>query len=247
VKLTVPHWYGFAAGFQTSNAAVLTGDDWDRLREVDSAFGFGRSREEWVAKARSSSELTERAKAIAILLDGWNTRRLVSPGVGTGLMEFLLKSERPGLVMRCGDWSPESLRLLRERFTECDSIEEIDLRGHGWARDPDEVVLLNRVDMELSDREWRSVFTGLARAQVERVVLVPCGLLTGSMAVAELRGLVVSLGRRRSIARSGYLRTPARMLDLFDGLYERREVLSTGNLPTWGLHLAPGGPQSPTR
>jgi hypothetical protein len=247
VKLTVPHWYGFAAGFQTSNAAVLTGADWDRLREVDSAFGFGRSREEWVARARSNSELAERAKAIAILLDGWSTRRLVSAGVGTGLLEFLLKSQRPGLVMRCGDWSPESLRLLRERFTECDAIEEIDLRGGGWARDPDEVVLLNRVDMELSDREWRSVFMGLARAHVERIVLIPCGLLTGGTALAELRGLVVSLGRRRNIARSGYLRTPARMLDLFDGAYERREVLSTGDLPTWGLHLASGGQKSPTR
>lgn len=237
MKLTLPHWYGFAPGFHTSEAAVLTGEEWDRLREVDSEFGFGGSRQEWIAKARSKPQLLLRAGAVASLLDGWGARHLVSPGVGTGLFEFLLKSERPNLVIRCGDWSPESLRLLRDRFTECDAIEEMDLSRPTWARDPDEVVLLNSVDMELSDPEWRVVFERLAAAHVARIVLIPCGLLTGAAALAELRGMVISIGRRRSIARSGYLRTPARIRELFNGLYVMRDTLPTGDLPTWGLHL----------
>lgn len=237
IRLTLPHWYGFTPGIATSRSAVLTDEEWDRLRERDAAFGFGRSREEWIANAQSNVAVVRRANAVAALLKSWNADRLVSAGVGTGLFEFLLKSVLSELVLRCGDWSPESLRLLRQRFVECESVERMDLRRPKWARDKNEVVLLNRVDMELTDNEWRHCFTELATVGVKRIVWIPCGLLNGRSMVAEIRGVLAGIGMRRQLARSGYLRTPARMSELFSRHYDRREVLTSGDLPTWGLHL----------
>jgi len=240
IRITLPHWYGFAPGIATSHAPVLTDAEWDRLREQDTSFGFGGSREEWVSNARSNPLVGRRAEAVAGLLTTWGAGRLVSAGVGTGMFEFLLKSAVPGLVMRCGDWSPESLRLLQQRFVECDSIERMDLRQPAWAHGNEEVVLLNRVDMELSDVEWRVCFAQLAAAGVQRIVWIPCGLLTARSTIAEIRGVLAGIGKRRKLARSGYLRTPARMGELFSESYERREVLNQGDLPTWGLHLRTG-------
>jgi hypothetical protein len=237
IRLTVPHWYGFAPGVVTSRSAVLTDDEWDRLRESDAAFGFGTSRDEWMAKARSTAGLTERAHALARLLARWNATHVVSVGVGTGLFEFLVKTETPAIVMRCGDWSSQSLALLRERFLECDSIERMDLRDPTWAVRPGEVVLLNRVDMELTDGEWRRLFGQLAATGVRHIVLIPCGLLNAAAALSELSGLLAGIRRRRQIARSGFLRTPSRMRELFGEGYERQETVKSGDLEIWGLHL----------
>lgn len=237
LRLTVPHWYGFAPGIATSRSAVLSDVEWDRLRAQDAAFGFARSREEWIANARSNAAVARRAAAVVRLLQGWRVTKLVSAGVGTGMFEYLVKSAMPGLVMRCGDWSPDSVRLLRERFVECDSVERMDLRTPDWARDPAEAVLLNRVDMELTDAEWRRFFEHLASAGVERLVWIPCGLLTAGSAVTEIRGVLAGISKRRQLAKSGFLRTAPRMRDLFAGRYDVHEVLLEGDLPTWGLHL----------
>jgi hypothetical protein len=56
--------------------------------------------------------------------------------------------------------------------------------------------------------------------------------------LTEILGVLVGLGMRRHLYRSGYLRTPARMIELFSDHYQRREVIVRGDLPTWGLHLS---------
>jgi hypothetical protein len=237
IRLTIPHWYGFVEGVREVRSGPLTESEWVTLRERDSAFGFGPTREAWIAAARSNAQLGERARAVAELLRGWNADRIVAVGAGTGSFEFLLKSFSPQLVIRCGDWGEETLALLKERFVEAASVERMDLRSTDWVRDPDEVVLLNRVDMEMSDEEWRAVFVRLAAKKVRRVLWIPCGLLTAGSLVVEVRGVAAGLVRRRRLFRSGYLRTPDRMVDLFAPAYERRELIRKGDQPTWGLHL----------
>lgn len=237
IRLTLPHWYGFTDGVRVAQAGPLTEEEWVRLRERDTAFGFGSSREEWIAYALSNTAQLERAGALTELLKDWDAQRLVSVGVGTGIFEFLLTTSAPNLRIRCGDLGAESLQLLQQRCTECASIERMDLRQPTWIRDADEIVLLNRVDMEMSDAEWHHLFKELAVRGVRRVVWIPCGLLTGASMLMEIRGVIVGLGMRRHLYRSGYLRTPARMIELFSDHYERREVIMRGDFPTWGLHL----------
>jgi hypothetical protein len=241
IRLTLQHWYGFTAGVRVASDGPLTEEEWVRLRERDTAFGFGTSREDWIAGARANSALVERAAAVAELLRNWSSQRLVSVGVGTGVFEFLLKSSAPGLKIRAGDWGDESLQLLQERFKEADSIERMDLREPTWFRDPDETVLLNRVDMELGDVEWSHVFSDLAERGARRIVWIPAGLLTPGSMLTEIRGVLVGLGMRRHLQPAGYLRTPARMMELFSDHYARREVIKRGDLPAWGLHLRAKG------
>ena len=128
IRLTLPHWYGFTEGVRLEPAGPLTEEEWGRLRERDTAFGFGRSRDEWIAFARSNHTLVERAAGVAGLLARWGATRLVSVGAGTGIFEFLLKSSAPDLRLRCGDWDADSVPMLRERLTDVDSIERMDRR-----------------------------------------------------------------------------------------------------------------------
>ena len=155
------------------------------------------------------------------------------------MLEYHIKSIAPDIFLRCGDFASVSLTRLRSLFTECDSIESMDLRDPTWATDPHDVLLLNRVDTELSDTEWANLFRQLHAQQVDRIVFVPGGLLTASLAVREFWGLVAAVGRHHRLARAGYLRSEARMQQLFRDFYVRSESRPCGGLPMWVLARSP--------
>ncbi len=237
LSLTLPHFYGFEPGSIGDDRSLTSAASWDRLRQSDQdgSFGFGATRDEWVRRARSHAFLAEQADCIVALLRDWNARQLVSVGVGTAMLEYLIKSAAPDVVLRCGDFAPHSIEQLRTLFPECDAIETMDLHDPTWSPDPSGVLLLNRVDTELSDLEWKEVFRRLHRSQLERIIFIPCELLTASLAVHELRGLATAVRRRRRLARAGYIRTESRLLELFAGLYARSYSRVGGTLPVWTL------------
>lgn len=234
--ITVTHWYPFTPELSFPAGALASPDAWDRLRGQDPDFGFGGSRDEWIRRARSFPALERQAARIVALLREWGATRMVSVGVGTAVLEYHIQTQFPELALRCGDFAPASLEVLRRCFTECRSIELMDLRNPRWVQDPErEIVLLNRVDTELTDRQWRDVFADLHRQGVRRVVFIPCGLLTPRALARELQTIVVSALRRRRLTKAGYFRTQGRMRELFDGGYSRTGVYHTGELPIWVL------------
>jgi hypothetical protein len=234
--LTIPHWYPFQKSTSIQGTVLQSPGNWDAVRLADPAsdFGFGRSREEWIARATTSPNLRQRAAVISALLQRLGAQRIVSAGVGVGLLEYLIASSSPGLSWRCGDYASASLDLLRTRFLECPSMEPMDLRDPTWVGDPDEVVLLNRVDTELKDVEWAHTFAELAQRGTRSVIWVPCGLLSRKLLADQVRALVVAIRFRYPLTRAGYLRTDRRMRQLFGAGYERVEV-ALADLPVWHL------------
>lgn len=236
--LTVTHRYPFRRDLGFAGGALASPDSWDRLRSGDPDFGFGGSRDEWIRRARSFPSLERQATQIVALLRRWGVARMVSVGVGTAVLEFDIQTQYPELMLRCGDYAPASLDMLRRCFTECRSIEVMDLRNPRWVSDADEAVLLNRVDTELTDDEWRRVFADLRRQGVRRILWIPCGLLTPRALVRELQTMVLSLLRRRKLTNAGYFRTHGRMRQLFEAGYRRTGVYQAGDLPIWVLEQA---------
>jgi hypothetical protein len=237
--LTVTHRYPFTRDLNFAGGALASPDAWDRLRGSDPDFGFGGSRDEWIRRARSFPSLERQATQIVTLLRQWGVTRMVSVGVGTAVLEFHVQTQYPELMLRCGDYAPSSLDILRRCFTECRSIEVMDLRDPRWISDPEhEVVLLNRVDTELTDDDWRRVFTHLRRQGVARILWIPCGLLTAKALLRELQTVVRAVLGRRPLTKAGYFRTAGRMRQLFRAGYRRSGVYHAGDLPIWVLEQA---------
>jgi len=237
LRLTVPHLYPFERSLKLGPRGLQTAEAWDSLRtaEPSGSFGLGQSRGDWQSRALANSELQARALALVGLIRQWGTQSLVSLGVGTGMLEFLLKRNAPEIKLRCGDFAPATVELLRDRFPECDSIEVMDLAKPVWATTTKEVVLLHRVDTELADDAWKAVFRDLRARSCERIVLVPAGLLTPRTGAREARSIVAAVVRRQALRPSGWLRTPARMRQLFQDSYALSLVFPGGGLPIWAL------------
>jgi hypothetical protein len=104
-----------------------------------------------------------------------------------------------------------------------------------WVDSTEEVVLLHRVDMELRDNEWRRFFRLLSQHGCEHLILVPCGLLTAWSLARELYKAIRATMRGQVLRRAGFLRTAARMRQLFETDYHVARVVEIGDLPIWAL------------
>jgi hypothetical protein len=168
---------------------------WDALRETSGPFGLPSSRVDWERRAASPA-LAARARDIAAVAARLGAASLCSHGVGTATLELNIARSAPGLRLVCTDFAPRTVARLGELFPEAEVVVHDLLRDEPVAAD---LHLMHRIDSELSDAEWRSVFPRLGTP----IVLVPVLLLDWLEAAKAL----LRRARRPRAARAGYLRS----------------------------------------
>jgi len=150
------------------------------------------------------------------------------------MLEYVLKLRAPDVAIRCGEYAPATVQLLQNHFGDRADVRQMDLRESSWA-EPGDLVLLNRVDMELSDKEWRRSFSLLAHGGVTRIIFVPCGLMSPFSLVRQARILTAGVLRRQALTRTGWMRTPRRLISLFSAQYRLSQSIPRDGFEVWGL------------
>jgi hypothetical protein len=238
ISVTIPHWYGFERNVAFEGHDLRSAANWDALRaSSEDGFRMPLSVDEWRRLAEGNEDLAARAKAILDLVARWQSLKLISIGVGTGMLEHQLKLNSADLVVRCGDYASAALAPLRAYLAGEATVEEMDLRQPSWVSDPHEIVLLHRVDMELADLEWMNAFERMAQAGVQHLIIVPCGLLSAMTALRQGKMLVESLILRRRLMRNGWVRSPRRLVHLFSSWYTISDLIGGDQFEAWGLTL----------
>jgi hypothetical protein len=221
IPLTVPHHYDFGPDRSRVGDNLVNARSWDAIRQTDTPFGLPESRAEW-KRAAQGGDLPERAKVIGAVARRLGAQSLCSFGVGTALLEANLADELSEARLICTDFAPDTVRRLGELFPEA------DVRLHDLRTTPPEadLYLLHRVDTELSNREWRGVFSRLCRP----VLVVVTQLLDFHSLAAELRHTL----SRRQLTRAGWSRTEAAFRRLWRSSHID-EPLQVGTLQGWLL------------
>ena len=238
IRVTIPHWYGFSQNIAFQGHDLRSAVNWDALRASrEDGFRMPLSSEEWRRIAEGNPDLSARAKAILELVDRWEAVKLVSLGVGTGMLEHQIKVRSASLILRCGDYASDALAHLRTYLAGEAEVEEMDLRHPSWVSDPNEIILLHRVDMELADWEWMNAFARMAQAGVRHLIIVPCGLLSTLTVLRQLKMLVGGVVFRRRLMRNGWVRSPRRLVQLFSSWYTPSDIINGYRFEVWGLTL----------
>ena len=117
------------------------------------------------------------------------------------------------------------MRRLKKVFTEA-TVREFNILTD---TPPDnEVILLYRVDPQLSDSEWRQAFKHLYAAGVKHIIYIPSNILTLIYLFHEIKHRILYglRGDRSSFA--GYLRTATTYRSYWKGIYDTQEVRLAG-------------------
>jgi hypothetical protein len=211
IPLTVEHHYDFGADRGLVGSQLINPQSWDAIRQTSGPFGLPATRAEWEAVA-GTGDLAERARAIAAVADELNASRICSYGVGGAFVELNLARLRPDIELVCTDFTPRTLERLRDLFPEA------DVRHHDLLADAPleaDLHLFQRIDSELSNRQWRIV---LPRYR-EPILLVATQLL-------DWNGLRHELRSRRSptATAAGYVRTEAGLRSFWRRSHRDRRI-----------------------
>jgi hypothetical protein len=200
---------------------------WDRLRtKTCGIFSIPPTREEFVRTAEARADIADRARAIDAWLERQGARVVASYGVGGAALEWWLHKLRPGRKLILTDYGEVTLQRLAEIFPQ------VDVRFHDLRQDKPltaDVHLFHRIDTELSNREWREVFTRFARVPI----------LVVATEVLDLRRLLLELrlGRRMKrlhATKAGFIRSRA----AFEALWRHThasEPVRMHDLNGWAL------------
>lgn len=217
MRLTLRHTYDFGAEGGAVGDDLVRPEAWDAARDLAGPFALPATRMEWEARA-SSPELAARARGIAALTARLDAESVCSYGAGIGALELNLARLAPGLHLVCTDYAPRTVERLGALFREAEIVR------HDLSRDDPleaDLHLLHRVDTELSDDEWRTVFPRFRTP----ALYVPAMLLTWRTAAKELARRV----RLPQATRAGYVRTEDALRVLWRPSH-RDERLAVGDL-----------------
>ena len=228
--LTIRHYFPLERKLDSKEA-------WDILRQNHPHFSISEDREEWlkaaegvVKKDGQDGGLIKRAGEIEGVIRENNIKSIFSLGVGGAGLEYQIKKIRPELRLVCSEYSPVAIERLQKVFKEADSIILFDMKNGDWASTVDKIeparqlYLMYRIDIELTNSEFRKIFEKMFQAGVENILIILCGRLT-------LRGLMNRLYQRliwkirsTKYAFAGFLRTTSTFPRLWKNLYTSKEL-----------------------
>ena len=246
--LTIKHYFPFeAVTGRLKDGALDSSESWDVLRQAHDHFSISESREEWLKTANAivkkdgqDGGLLTRAKDVERILERLNISSVFSAGVGGAGLEYQLKVARPSLKLICSEYSPVNVEALKKVFVECDEILLFDVKTSDWSIalrgvDPrSQLCLLYRVDIHLTNEEWKAAFQRMHRAGIQNILFIASGCVTARGLFNIWRSRVRSRLRGSSEAFAGHKRSKVTFETFWNGVYSTEE-LACGGLPSFLL------------
>jgi hypothetical protein len=230
MKITIRHHFNFGVDRPVVGADLVKPDAWDALRtRTRGPFTIAQDRAELEQMADENPDIGERVRQIDTWLRERNVDTLASYGVGGAVVELWLHRLSPERKLRLTDYAPKTVERIQELLPEAevarhDLLEDapLDAAMH----------LFHRIDTELMNREWVTVF--------ERFARVP--ILLVATEVADLSRLIAELQMRlrgHGLSRAGWLRTRDAFESLWSGTHTATH-LRFHDLEAWSLEPLPG-------
>jgi hypothetical protein len=204
-------------------ANLLEPSAWDAARSLPGAFELPATRAEWERGARRPG-LEARARDVAGVARELGAERLCSHGVGTASLELNLHRAAPDLHLVCTDYAPLTVARLQRLFPEAEVVLR-DLTEPGPPAA--DLHLMHRLDAELPDERWRSVFAAIEAP----ILFVPNVVLDLGGAARELARRLL---RRGTLTDAGWFRNEAALRSLWAATHRDR-TLTVGDAPAFLL------------
>lgn len=199
-------------------------ESWELLRserndEHASLYHIPEDRKQWQKRSVDDTRLVARADNIISMIKP-QFNGICSIGVGGAFVEYVIKHKEPSLSMSCYDFTPNAIKRLKKVFLEAQDIGVFDLlKDPMMAIKEGSVCLLNRIDTEFNDQQWKGIFQKMYKAQVKSILFAPSMVLTPLTVLKQyLKNAILRIkGKPRLL--TGYRRTKGRFVELFAEYY----------------------------
>ena len=215
--MRIKHYYYFGNTVQKElNGNILNENNWDVLRmQGDKAFALENDIREYERNCQQAIEYKEAAKKLVKILKKNNINRVVSLGVGKGILEWHIKNQMPEVYMICTDYATEGIEQLKKVFPKCDEILRYDMLKGDYSVWENTLVLMYRISTEFTKREWMDVFFRMHKGGIKRIIFVPTELLTLKIMIKEIGRHFFNRFCGRKDIMCGWMYSRKEFLDIF--------------------------------
>jgi hypothetical protein len=212
MNLTIKHRVCFENILQNNILKNLDSPEaWDILRNNNnySSYTLPNSKKEWIKKCEDNKSARETARVILNLLKETKLDSITSLGVGVAYVEYHIKSLNPNVNLLISDFTKETINKLKSFFPEVNDIFMFDMLKDDYSKiaGANSLLLLNRVDTELNNKQWQEVFYKINKSDIQKILVIPTTFLNLKIIISELLHLGYWKLKKKQITSAGYLRT----------------------------------------
>jgi hypothetical protein len=200
----------------------LDQSNWEILRNdnVDGPFALEKSKEQYEENCRKSVSYRETAEVIAAKLKEKQCGKIVSCGVGKGILEWHLKELLPSCIVKCTDYTSEAIEKLKTVFEKCDEAMCFDMCNGDYSIFKDcDYLIMYRVSTEFDMPTWKKIFAEMKKAGIKRVIYVPTELATYRQIRNGTWQHIKNKIRKRKDTFCGWLYSVDEFDRMWDGMY----------------------------
>jgi hypothetical protein len=239
-EMRCKHYFYFGEEVQKKmQSGKLECNGWEVLREQgDRNFSVDKSIEEFRNTCHNADSYAKMAKVTSNVLDRYGHNRVASLGIGKGIFEWHLKNFNPKLYVIGTDYTKQSIKLLRQVFTECDELKVFDMKNNSYRELGAECLIMYRVSTEFNYEDWCEIFEKMYNDGVQSIIFIPTELLNIKSASIEilLRLKNKIMGRKEIFC--GYMYSLGDFKKIFShGMWKIREEIpiTANNTVIWYL------------
>lgn len=219
--MKIKHFYSFDLNFiKNIKSDKLDKSSWEILRadNQNSDFSIEKSREDYIESCENSDDYQKAAKKICHITSLHNWNKIVSLGVGKGILEYHIKKLLPEVEIICTDYTQNSLELLKNVLLECNNFQVFDMLNDDWRifKEMDALIMF-RLSTEFSQKQWYHIFKEMHAAGIKNVIFIPTELLNIKILLNEKIGLLSSYIRRRKTTFCGWMYSEKEFKKFFSG------------------------------
>lgn len=204
--------------------------NWDILREQtkDKRFGFEKTKEQYIRNAQKEKKYYESALLISKILRVKKCQKVISLGVGKGILEYWIKELQPNIHVTCTDYAEGGIKTLK-KYSNCDEFYTFDmLNGNYRQFDTGDCLIMYRVSTEFSLKQWKNIFNRIYQSNVSTVIFVPTELANITDMVKGIKGHVRNLVLGNKDIMSGWLYSQSEIEFFLTNAYKNRNSIEWG-------------------
>ena len=179
-------------------------------------------------KDRKSEQKYEgTVKEISNIIKANSIKRVVSLGSGIAALEYHLKNALE-IQVEVSDLD-HSIKNL-DSFKIFDKVFPLDFKSDFKIDAKDSLVLLSRIDTELSDKELKTLFDRLNMSGANLIYFIPAQVLNLSTIVREIKIILYSFLKKKKRVFCGYSRSKKSFINSWKRRYKHESLYSNNFL-----------------
>tara|TARA_B100000686_G_scaffold345249_1_gene429477 strand:+ start:5734 stop:6408 length:675 start_codon:yes stop_codon:yes gene_type:complete len=197
--------------------------DWSFIRNdfEEEKYFMPRTKEEYINLVKNDYSNEIILNEISSFLDKLNINHIFSLGSGRAFLEYKLKIRNFKVIVSDNDKSINKLK----QFNLFDKAYNLSIENAKTKlKNFQGLVLLSRIDTELTDSQLMNLFSDLSSLGVKYVFFIPAQLLTLKSFFTELLIRIKSILYRKKLVKCGYSRSNKLLKKLWKKFYNVKSI-----------------------